>query len=120
MFESVAAHAAVAVHTGAEAVAGRAPAAIKNPFDGMVPDFTVFGVAFDAWWKKLFVGLWAIAIIIAAVYLVMGLTAMAKSDANNPRLHEEGQKRAKGAGLGLACLAGFGVIVGAILFVAGG
>lgn len=119
MFEGVAAHAAVAVHTGAEAVAARVPAAITNPFDGIVPNFSVFGVAFDAWWKKLFAGLWAIAIIIAAVYLVIGLTSMAKADGSNPRAHEEGRKKAQGAGIGLACLAGLGVIIGAILAVAG-
>ena len=119
MFESYAAHAAVAVHTGAEAVARRVPAAIQNPFDGIVPNFTVFGTSFDTWWKKLFAGLWAVAIIIAAVYLVIGLTAMAKSDGNNPRAHEEGRKKATGAGIGLACLAGAGVILGAILTVAG-
>lgn len=96
---------------------GRLPL-IENPFPG-VPDFTSLGGEFTAWWQRLFAVLWGLAIVIAAVYLIIGLTAMAKADSNNPHAHAEGKKKAMGAGIGLTCLAGFGVIVGAILAVAG-
>lgn len=92
--------------------------AVQNPFPGS-PDFAVFGVAFDSWWKKLFAAVWALALIVAAFYLIVGLVAMAKADANNPRAHQEGKEKAMGAGIGLIALAGLGVIIGAILTLAG-
>ena len=91
---------------------------IDNPFPG-IPDFTSLGGRFTEWWQRLFAVLWGLAIIIAGVYLIIGLVAMAKADANNPHAHAEGKKKAGGAGIGLAFLAGFAVVVGAILAVAG-
>lgn len=91
---------------------------IANPFPG-IPDFTSLGGKFTEWWQRLFAVLWGLAIIVAGVYLIIGLVAMAKADANNPHAHAEGKKKAGGAGIGLACLAGFGIIIGAILAVAG-
>ena len=31
-------------------------AAPHDPFKGVVPDFTIFGADFNAWWKKLLAG----------------------------------------------------------------
>lgn len=95
------------------------PSAIENPISGVVPNFAVFGVEFDAWWKKLFGGAWAILIILSIFYLAVGLQEMAKSDDSNPHQHAAGKKKAKSAGISLAGLAGLGVIVGAILVVVG-
>lgn len=91
--------------------------AMQNPFPG-APDFTVFGVAFDTWWKKLFAAVWALAIIVAGFFFIVGLMAMAKADANNPHAHQQGKEKAMGAGIGLIALAGLGVILGAILTLA--
>jgi hypothetical protein len=91
---------------------------IDNPFPG-IPDFTSLGGKFTEWWQRLFAVGWGVALIIAGGYLIIGLVAMAKADSNNPHAHAEGKKKAMGAGIGLSCLAGFGVIVGAILAVAG-
>lgn len=91
---------------------------IENPFPG-VPDFTSLGGKFTEWWQRLFAVGWGIGIIIAGAYLIIGLVAMAKADANNPHAHAEGKKKATGAGIGLACLAGFAIIIGAVLAVAG-
>lgn len=95
------------------------PAAIENPISGVVPNFAVFGVEFDAWWKKLFGGAWALLIILSIFYLAVGLQEMAKSDDSNPHQHAAGKKKAKNAGISLAGLAALGVIVGAILVVVG-
>lgn len=108
--------ASVAMQAGVEAIGGPRPM-IDNPFPG-VPNFTVFGASFTEWWQKLFAAAWAIGIVIAGFYLIVGLVAMAKADANNPHAHAEGKKKAAGAGIGLICLAGLGVILGAILFLA--
>jgi hypothetical protein len=105
------------VDPSAVAQAGPAPM-IANPFPG-VPDFTSLGGKFTEWWQRLFAVGWGIGLIVAGAYLIVGLVAMAKADSNNPHAHAEGKKKAMGAGIGLSCLAGFAVIVGAILAVAG-
>lgn len=91
---------------------------IENPFPG-APNFTVFGAEFDTWWKKLFAAGWALGLIVAGFYLVVGLLAMAKSDSNNPHAHAEGKKKATGAGIGFIALASLAVIMGAILTLVG-
>lgn len=95
------------------------PLAIDNPISGVTPNFTVFGLEFDAWWKKLFGGAWALLIVMSIFYLAVGLQEMAKSDDSNPHQHAAGKKKAKNAGVSLAGLAGLGVIVSAILVVVG-
>lgn len=92
--------------------------AVDNPIDGVVPDFTVFGAEFNAWWKKLFGALWAAAIIFALVMLVMAIATMAQSKGGHPQELSESRRNAALSGVALAMLAGFGVIVGAILAVA--
>lgn len=44
-------------------VAGHGPVRLLafNPFDGVTPDPTIFGVAFNSWWKKALGGLWGLA-----------------------------------------------------------
>ena len=60
-----------------------APAGLSNPFTGLVPDFSVFGGDFTTWWQKLFVGLWALCLIVAAVYLLTSLVKLHKATNNN-------------------------------------
>lgn len=93
-------------------------AAIDNPIDGIVPDFSIFGAEFTEWWQKLFGALWALALVFSAVNLVLGIAAMGKSN-GNPEAHKEGQKKALWAGISTAGLAAFAVIFGVILAVAG-
>lgn len=93
---------------------------IDNPIDGVVPDFTVFGGEFNTWWKKLFGAIWALCIIWALVQLVIALTGMANSKSgSHPQQLQEARHGAIWAGGALAALAAFGVLVGAILAVAG-
>ena len=91
---------------------------VENPFDGLTPDFLSLGGTFEAWWQRLFVALWGLAIIVAAVYLLLGIMAMAKAEDDNPRAHKAGRTKAVAAGISVAMLSGFGIIVGAILTVA--
>lgn len=92
-------------------------AAIDNPIDGIVPDFSIFGTEFSEWWQKLFAGLWALALIYSAVNLVLGFAAMGASN-GNPEAHKEGRKRAVWAGISTAALAAFALIFGGILYLA--
>jgi hypothetical protein len=91
-------------------------AGIQNPLNGILPNFTVFGTQFTELWQKLLGGLWAVAIIIAVVYLILGITAMGKSSTGgNPLEYKVGRTQALWAGISLGGLAAIAVIVGAIL-----
>ena len=92
---------------------------IPNPLNGILPDFSVFGTDFDQLWQKLIAGLWAICIIIAIAYLILGVTAMGKaSTGGNPQEYKIGRTQAIWSGISLAGLAAIAVIVGAILAIA--
>lgn len=94
-------------------------AAIPNPLDGVLPDFSIFGAEFTAWWQKLLGGIWAIALVLSVAFLIIGLTQMGKATTQqNAQEHAVGRTKATMAGITLACLAGLGVIVGGILAVA--
>lgn len=93
---------------------------MENPFANLVPDFTIFGTEFTTWWQKLFVGGWALLIIAAGAGLAISLLQMRKATNNSiPGQADEAKSHAMWAGGALGCLAGFGVIIGAILTVAG-
>jgi len=96
------------------------PSGTTNPFSGLIPDFSVFGAEFTAWWQKLFVGMWALAIIAAAAYLLISLVRLHKATNNNiPGQADEAKTAAAWAGGSLAALCGFAVIVGAVFTLAG-
>jgi uncharacterized membrane protein len=95
---------------------------IKNPIDGIVPDFSFGGQQFTELWQKLIAAIWAIAIIVAIVYLIRGLVAMAgaSGDLNpNPQAHAQGKAKALAAFISLVGLAALAVIVGVTLSLAG-
>jgi uncharacterized membrane protein len=95
---------------------------IKNPIDGIVPDFSFGGQQFTELWQKLVAAIWAIAIIVAIVYLIRGLVAMAgaSGDLNpNPQAHAQGKAKALAAFISLVGLAALAVIVGVTLSLAG-
>ena len=72
---------------------------MDNPFAGLVPDFSVFGAEFPSWWQKLFVGLWALCLIVAAVYLLTSLVKLHKATNNNiPGQADEAKTAAMWAG----------------------
>jgi uncharacterized membrane protein len=97
-------------------------AQIKNPIDGIVPDFSFGGQQFTELWQKLIAAIWAIAIIVAIVYLIRGLVAMAgaSGDLNpSPQAHAQGKAKALAAFISLVGLAALAVIVGVTLSLAG-
>ena len=91
---------------------------MENPVGGLVPDFTIFGAEFTEWWQKLFVAAWALAIIISIFFLLRGLVVMGSAD-DNPHDYKKAKGQAIKAGIALACIAAFTIIVGVILTVAG-
>lgn len=96
--------------------------AIDNPLDHIIPDFSFGGAKFTQLWQKLIAAVWAIGIIVAIVYLIIGIVAMAgaSNDVNpNPAAHAIGRKKAMASFIALVCLAALAVIVGVTLSFAG-
>lgn len=95
-------------------------AAIDNPITGLVPDFTVFGAEFDTWWKKLFAGLWAFALIVAIGWLIFAILEMRRATGNHvPGQVDDAKNKLAWSAGSVGGLAAFGVIVGAIFAVFG-
>jgi len=93
---------------------------IDNPLDGIVPDFSIFGVEFTQLWQKIIAGLWGIAIILAIAFVLVGVTQMAAATSGgNPSAYKDARNQAMWAGISLGILAALGVIVGAILALFG-
>ena len=93
---------------------------IDNPLDGIVPDFSIFGVEFTQLWQKIIAGLWGIAIILAIAFVLVGVTQMAAATSGgNPSAYKDARNQAMWAGISLGVLAALGVIVGAILALFG-
>ncbi|MEA9986081.1 hypothetical protein [Subtercola sp. RTI3] len=91
---------------------------IDNPLNGIIPDFSIFGAQFTQLWQKLLAGLWGIAIVLAIVFLILGIVNMGKaSSGGNPQAYKEGRVQALWAGISLGGLAALAVIVGAVLAV---
>ena len=93
-------------------------AKIKNPLDGILPDFSFGGQEFTELWQKLVAAIWAGGIIVAIVFLVIGITAMAGAEgSSNPNAHAVGKKKATWAFIALVGLAALAVIVGVTLSI---
>lgn len=94
--------------------------AIDNPLDGILPNFSIFGVAFTELWQKLIAGAWAIGIILCIVFFIMALTQMAAaSSGGNPNDYKVARTQAMWSGVSMGFLAALAVIVGGVLAVFG-
>ncbi|WP_235929034.1 pilin [Marisediminicola senii] len=97
---------------------GQLIAAIDNPLDGVLPDFSIFGAEFTELWQKLLGGLWAIGIVICVAFFIVGITQMAgASSGGNPTNYKMARNQAMWGGISLGVLAALAVIVGAIFAV---
>lgn len=93
-----------------------APGNSRNPFDGVIPDFTVFGATFTNAWQKLLAGLWGIAFVIAAFGAIRAVLELqhAKKGGYQSSVHEHTES-AKRSGMALGALAALGIIFGAVI-----
>lgn len=91
-----------------------------NPFDGITPDFTVFGVEFTNWWQLLLGGAWAIGFIIAAFQAILAIvTYMSAKNDNRSGDVADAVKGMKRWGLGVLLLASVPLIFTIITLIAG-
>lgn len=88
----------------------------KNPFQGVVPNFEVFGVEFTAAWQKLLGGIWGIAFVLAAFGAIRAVLELqhAKKGGYQTSVHEHTES-AKRSGFAVAALAALGIIFGAVI-----
>jgi uncharacterized membrane protein len=97
-------------------------AAIQNPLNGLLPDFSFGGQEFTQLWQKLVAAVWALGIIVAIVALISGLVTMSGASSevsSNPQAHAQGRAKAMQAFFALVGLAALAVIVGVTLSFAG-
>jgi hypothetical protein len=93
---------------------------IDNPLNGILPNFSIFGVQFTQLWQKLLGGVWGIALVAAVAFLILGLASMAAaSRGGNPNELILARRNTIWAGITLGLLAALAVIVGGILAVFG-
>ncbi|WP_340687970.1 hypothetical protein LCL61_18450 [Amycolatopsis coloradensis] len=89
-----------------------------NPFDGVVPNFDVFGVDFNATWKKLLGGAWGLAFVVIAFGTIRATLELqsAKRHGYHTSVAEHSASLKRSV-IGLVVLASLGLIFGAILSV---
>lgn len=95
-------------------------AAATNPLEGITPDMSLLGPAFNNTWGRLAAALWAVLLAGASVKLLVSLYKMraARTGGYASEMTDAAQE-AKVAGMAFGALAGAGIIISAILFVVG-
>ena len=101
------------VHTATEFLAQQGT---RNPFDGILPDFNVFGLAFTKAWQKVLAGFWGLAFVVVAIGAIRAVIELqhAKKGGYQSSVLEHTDS-AKRSGLALGALAALGIIFGAVV-----
>lgn len=88
----------------------------NNPFNGVVPDFSIFGVQFTKAWQKLLAGVWGLAFVVVAFGAIRAVIELqhAKRGGYQSSVLEHTES-AKRSGLALGALAALGIIFGAVI-----
>jgi hypothetical protein len=87
-----------------------------NPFNGVTPDFSFFGMKFNSAWKKLLAGAWGIGFVIIAFGAIRAVVELQSARrGGHPGSVLEHSESAKRSGIALAALAGIGIIFGAVI-----
>jgi len=93
---------------------------VKNPFEGVSPDISPLGDGFDSALGIILGVIWGVVLIYVAVKLLtsLGKFAGAKKQGHYEELGEHTDEM-KRRGIALVAVAAFGVIIGAVLKLAG-
>ncbi|UGQ60469.1 hypothetical protein LSF60_23605 (plasmid) [Rhodococcus pyridinivorans] len=101
--------------------AGTAAAQTDNPLDGVRPSMEVFGPTFQSTWSRIAGGIWGAVLAASAINLIISLYKIRKARAGGYQSElSDSMDSAKTAGVAFGCVAGAGIIVGAILFLVNG
>ncbi|HKN51800.1 MAG TPA: hypothetical protein VJX66_04825 [Amycolatopsis sp.] len=89
-----------------------------NPFDGIMPNFDVFGVQFNAAWKKLLGGVWGLAFVVFAFGTIRATLELQSAKRSGYQASvSEHSASLKRSVIGLGVLSSLGLIFGAVLAV---
>jgi hypothetical protein len=95
-------------------------AAGTDPFDGVVPNFAIFGADFNSWWKKLLAGAWGISIVYCAFKLFPAALSVHRSrHVGNVSSLGEATQDLRFWGAGTVMVLAAGLLFGALLAIAG-
>ncbi|MBC2586928.1 hypothetical protein [Rhodococcus aetherivorans] len=93
----------------------------ENPLNGVTPNMNVFGDALNETWTRVAAGIWGAVLAVSAVNLITALYKIRKARSGGYQSElSDSMDAAKTATVAFGCVAGAGVIVGAILFVVNG
>jgi hypothetical protein len=88
----------------------------KNPLDGVSPDMSVLGKAFEQKWVQVAGAIWGLMIAVAALYLGAGMLSLTNAKkANNSYMMTDALGDVKLRGLALAGLVALPLLVSAII-----
>lgn len=103
---------------GGPAQAATTILAAPNPFDGVTPDFSIFGLQFTQAWQKLLGGAWGIGFVFTAFSAIRATVALARAKKGGYGVQvAEQTEDAKWAGIAFGALSMLGVIVGGVIAV---
>lgn len=92
-------------------------AANVNPFDGITPDFAIFGAEFTELWQKVLAGAWGLALVVCAIFLIVAFSRISTASAQqNDGALATAKSQAAWSGIGLALCLAVAVIFGAIAY----
>ncbi|SDP97844.1 hypothetical protein [Lentzea jiangxiensis] len=99
-------------------IAGQKEPSAPNPFDGVQPDLSVWGGAFESAWQTLLAGVWGLAFLVVAFGAVRAVVELqrAKKGGYSADVHEHTESVKKSA-FALIALAGLGVLFGAVISI---
>ncbi|QSE87943.1 hypothetical protein JWS13_04335 (plasmid) [Rhodococcus pseudokoreensis] len=103
---------------GGPAQAATTILAAENPFDGVTPDFSIFGLQFTQAWQKVLGGFWGIGFVVTAFSAIRATVALARAKKGGYGVQvAEQTEDAKWAGIAFGALSMLGVIVGGVITV---
>ncbi|WP_245687994.1 hypothetical protein [Rhodococcus phenolicus] len=93
----------------------------ENPLNGIKPDMSVFGGAFNETWARVAAGIWGVVLAGSAINLMVALYKIRKARAGGYQSElSESMDAAKTATIAFGAVAGASIIIGAILFIVNG
>lgn len=90
-----------------------------NPFDGVSPDFGLFGGAFTQTWQRLLAGVWGAALVVTAFLAIKALVSMSNSKDDNPAQYQQSKTSAVRTAAAIVGLLLLGVIYTGIYALTG-
>lgn len=90
-----------------------------NPFEGVSPDFGLFGGAFTQTWQRLLAGVWGAALVVTAFLAIRALVTVSNTKDDNPAQYQQAKTSAGRTAAAIVGLLLLGVIYTGLYALAG-